>query len=66
MFHHGRWVPEWPGFQKMREDLRRDSSEIWVIDCSPEVISQMCRRASFRCSAAGVHRPCRTFRKQEP
>jgi hypothetical protein len=25
-----------PGFQKMREDLRRDSSEVWVIDCSPE------------------------------
>jgi hypothetical protein len=25
-----------PGFQKMREDLRRDCSEIWVIDCSPE------------------------------
>jgi hypothetical protein len=25
-----------PGFQRMREDLRRDSSEIWVIDCSPE------------------------------
>ena len=25
-----------PGFQKMREDLRRDSAEIWVIDCSPE------------------------------
>jgi predicted helicase len=25
-----------PGFQKMREDLRRDASEIWVIDCSPE------------------------------
>lgn len=25
-----------PGFQKMREDLRRDSSKIWVIDCSPE------------------------------
>jgi hypothetical protein len=25
-----------PGFQKMREDLRRDSSEIWVIDCSPD------------------------------
>jgi hypothetical protein len=24
------------GFQKMREDLRRDSSEIWVIDCAPE------------------------------
>jgi hypothetical protein len=25
-----------PGFQKMREDLRRTCDEIWVIDCSPE------------------------------
>jgi hypothetical protein len=25
-----------PGFQKMREDLRRDCDDIWVIDCSPE------------------------------
>ena len=25
-----------PGFQKMRDDLRRDCSNIWVIDCSPE------------------------------
>lgn len=25
-----------PGFQKMREDLRRDCSDIWIIDCSPE------------------------------
>jgi predicted helicase len=25
-----------PGFQKMRQELRRDCSEIWVIDCSPE------------------------------
>ena len=25
-----------PGFQKMREDLRRDCEAIWVIDCSPE------------------------------
>jgi hypothetical protein len=25
-----------PGFQQMREQLRRDASEIWVIDCSPE------------------------------
>ena len=25
-----------PGFQKMRESLRRQSDEIWVIDCSPE------------------------------
>ncbi|WP_207783547.1 type ISP restriction/modification enzyme [Methylosinus sp. RM1] len=25
-----------PGLQKMRDDLRRDCSDIWVIDCSPE------------------------------
>lgn len=25
-----------PGFQKMRESLRRQCDEIWVIDCSPE------------------------------
>lgn len=25
-----------PGFQKMRDDLRRTCSNIWVIDCSPE------------------------------
>jgi hypothetical protein len=25
-----------PGFQKMRADLRRDTDEIWIIDCSPE------------------------------
>jgi hypothetical protein len=25
-----------PGFQKMRADLRRNTDEIWVIDCSPE------------------------------
>jgi hypothetical protein len=25
-----------PGFAKMRSDLRRDTDEIWVIDCSPE------------------------------
>ncbi|CAN5858007.1 hypothetical protein BH23GEM5_BH23GEM5_16730 [soil metagenome] len=25
-----------PGFQKMRDYLRRTSDEIWVIDCSPE------------------------------
>jgi Type ISP C-terminal specificity domain/N-6 DNA Methylase len=24
------------GFQKMRRELRRDASDIWVIDCSPE------------------------------
>lgn len=25
-----------PGFQKMRDDLRRSCDDIWVIDCSPE------------------------------
>lgn len=25
-----------PGFQKMREDLRRSCSRIWIVDCSPE------------------------------
>jgi hypothetical protein len=25
-----------PGFQKMREDLRRECHAIWIIDCSPE------------------------------
>ncbi len=25
-----------PGFQKMRADLRRSCSDIWVVDCSPE------------------------------
>ncbi len=25
-----------PGFIKMREELRRDCSQVWVIDCSPE------------------------------
>lgn len=25
-----------PGFQKMRDDLRRTCSDIWVIDCSPD------------------------------
>ena len=25
-----------PGFEKMRDDLRRTCTDIWVIDCSPE------------------------------
>jgi hypothetical protein len=25
-----------PGFEKMRDDLRRSCNDIWVIDCSPE------------------------------
>ncbi|MGC1888102.1 MAG: type ISP restriction/modification enzyme [Stellaceae bacterium] len=25
-----------PGFEKMRSDVRRDTDEVWVIDCSPE------------------------------
>ena len=25
-----------PGFEKMRDDLRRTCSDIWIVDCSPE------------------------------
>jgi len=25
-----------PGFERMRDDLRRTCSDIWVVDCSPE------------------------------
>jgi hypothetical protein len=25
-----------PGFQKMRDDLRRSCDDVWIIDCSPE------------------------------
>jgi hypothetical protein len=34
-----------PGFQKMRDQLRRDCSEIWVIDCSPEGQQPECQSA---------------------
>jgi hypothetical protein len=37
-----------PGFQTMREDLRRDSTAIWVIDCSPEGHQQRWRRGYFK------------------
>ena len=41
-----------PGFQKMRDDLRRTCSEIWVIDCSPEGHQPEVRRASSKaCSS---------------
>ncbi len=41
-----------PGFQKMREELRRDCAAIWVIDCSPEGHQPASTRASFRvCSS---------------
>ncbi len=56
-----------PGFQKMRDDLRRTCSEIWVIDCSPEghqpdvADPHLPRRA-----AAGVHRACRPQARQKP
>ena len=36
LFHHRRRLSNGPGFEKMRDDLRRTCSEIWVIDCSPE------------------------------
>ncbi len=42
-----------PGFEKMRDDLRRTCSSIWVIDCSPEgLTSRTCEPAFFRgCSS---------------
>jgi predicted helicase len=48
-----------PGFEKMRSDLRASCSEIWVVDCSPEVINPMCRRVfsrpcSSRCASSSL------------
>ena len=41
-----------PGFEKMRDDLRRTCSEIWVIDCSPEGHQRTFRPASSKaCSS---------------
>jgi len=45
------------GFQRMRDDLRRTCSEIWVIDCSPEGHAPAVRTRIFQ----GVkHRVCIT------
>ncbi len=41
------------GFQKMREDLRRECSHIWVIDCSPEGHQPEMRTRIFQ----GVQQP---------
>ena len=46
-----------PGFQKMRDDLRRNCTEIWVIDCSPEGHQPEVADTHFsECAAAGLHR----------
>jgi hypothetical protein len=42
-----------PGFQRMRDDLRRTCSEIWVIDCSPEGHQPEVRTRIFQ----GVQQP---------
>lgn len=42
-----------PAFQKMREDLRRDCSAIWVIDCSPEGFQPIISSRLFQ----GVQQP---------
>ena len=42
-----------PGFEKMRDDLRRTCSEIWVIDCSPEGHQPEVRTRIFQ----GVQQP---------
>ena len=48
-----------PGFEKMRDDLRRTCSDIWVIDCSPEGHQPDVPTRIFRgCAAAGLHRAC--------
>jgi hypothetical protein len=42
-----------PGFQRMRDDLRRTCSEIWVIDCSPDGHQPEVRTRIFQ----GVQQP---------
>ena len=61
-----------PGFQKMRAELRRDTDEIWVIDCSPEghqpdvptrifqdVQQPVCIVMALRSTGAGSSTPAR-------
>jgi hypothetical protein len=46
-----------PGFEKMRDDLRRTCSDIWVIDCSPEGHQpEVATRIFQGRAAAGLHR----------
>lgn len=42
-----------PGFQKMRDDLRRTCSDIWIIDCSPDGHQPEVRTRIFQ----GVQQP---------
>lgn len=42
-----------PGFQKMRDDLRRTCSDIWIVDCSPEGHQPEVRTRIFQ----GVQQP---------
>ena len=42
-----------PGFEKMRDDLRRKAADIWVIDCSPEGLQPEVPTRVFQ----GVQRP---------
>ncbi len=42
-----------PGFQKMRADLRAETDEVWVIDCSPEGHQPPIRSRIFQ----GVQQP---------
>ena len=44
-----------PGFEKMRDDLRRTCSEIWVVDFHRKGTSRKSRPAFFRPSAAGLY-----------
>jgi len=46
-----------PGFQKMRDYLRRTCDDIWVIDCSPEGHQPQVNSRIFQgCTTARMHR----------
>ena len=56
-----------PGFQKMRDYLRRACDDIWVIDCSPEghqpeVNTRIFRASSSRCASCSPRAPPATKR----
>jgi predicted helicase len=54
-----------PGFQKMRDYLRRTCDDIWVIDCSPEGQSAGSQHSHISGSpAAGLYRARVAFREE--
>ena len=56
-----------PGFQKMRDYLRRTADDIWVIDCSPEGHQPEVNTRIFRGRPASrLHRTDLPFRGRRP